>query len=130
MYLYFLCDLEVYLKYTFQIDVFLFKPRRIPEVDFLQWCIYFQTQKYTFKICVFKFKLRSIQDVDFPNLCFSFQEVYLKRTFIIDVFILKIRSILEVDFLNLCIYDQTQSIFEVDSLYNVFLFILRSILEV
>ena len=36
---------EVYLKQTFNIDVFIFKLRSILEVDFLNLSIYFQTQK-------------------------------------------------------------------------------------
>ena len=39
--------LEAYLKYTFWIGVLFFKFRSIPEMDFLNLCIYIQTQKYT-----------------------------------------------------------------------------------
>ena len=52
---------EVNRKSIFQIDVFLFKLRSIPEVDFQYRCIYFETQKYTqsmtFQTYVFIFKL-------------------------------------------------------------------------
>ena len=37
---------EVYLKRTFNIDVFILKIRSILEVDFLNLCIYDQTQKH------------------------------------------------------------------------------------
>ena len=38
---------EVYRKYISQIDVFLFKLRSMPELDFLNLCIYFETLKYS-----------------------------------------------------------------------------------
>ena len=61
---------EVYLKWNFNIDVFIFKLRSTLQVGFLNLC-YAQTQKYTGSICqfdVFLFKLRSILEVDFLNL--------------------------------------------------------------
>ena len=89
--MYFFSNWEVYLKWTFNTDVFTFKLRSILEVDFLNLCIYVQIQKHAgsrfFKLMYF----------------ISKSEVYLWY-----VFILKLRNILEVNFLNLCIYLQTQ----------------------
>ena len=71
--------------------MYLFSKSSILEVDFVNLCIYVETQKYT----------RST----FSKLMYFFSvlEIYLN----IDVFILKLKSILEVDFQNLCIYLQT-----------------------
>ena len=69
---------EVNRKSIFQIDVFLYKLRSIPEVDFQYRCIYFETQKYT------QSRLSKLMYLS------SNFEVYLKQTFNIDVFILKL----------------------------------------
>ena len=69
---------EVNRKSIFQIDVFLFKLRSIPEVDFQYRYIYFETQKYT------QSRLSKLMYLS------SNFEVYLKQTFNIDVFILKL----------------------------------------
>ena len=45
--IYLLSDSGVCLKLTLWIDVFISKVRSILEEDFLNWCIYVQTQKYT-----------------------------------------------------------------------------------
>ena len=45
--MYFFSILEVYLKQTFNIDVFILKLRSILEVYYVNLCIYHQTLKYT-----------------------------------------------------------------------------------
>ena len=75
----YLCsNLEVYKKYFFQIEVFLFNLRIILDVDFQYWCIYFETQKNTWS------RLSTLMYLSFNS------KVYLKQTFNIDVFILKL----------------------------------------
>ena len=91
----------------------MFKLRSILQVDFLNRCIYFQTQKYTgsrlsklmhlrsnlevyrkytFNIDVFILKLQKYTSSRLSKLMYIFSnpEVYLKQTFNIDVFILKL----------------------------------------
>ena len=77
----------------------MFKLRSILQVDYLNRCIYFQTQKYTWSRL---FKLM--------YLC-SNSEVYRKQIFQIDVFFVsffKHKSMFEVYFQHWCIYFETQ----------------------
>ena len=98
----FLFKLGIYLKQTFNIDIFILKLKITLQVDFLNLCIYLKTLKCT------KSRLTSN----------------------IDAFILKLRTILEVDFLHLCIYVQVQKY--ISSLFPklMFFFQTQSILAV
>ena len=102
--MYFFSNLEVYLKQSFNIDVFILKVRSRLEVDFLNLFIYLQTLKYTWSRL-------SILMYLFWN-----SKVYiLEVDFQIYEFMWKLRSVF---------------IFEVDFLNKLLLFKLRSILEV
>ena len=135
--MYIFSNSEVHLKWIFWIYVFMFKLRSILQVDFLNWCIYFQIQKYTWS--------------RFLNLYIYVQTLkYTWSRFSILIYLfMKLKSILEVDFSNLCIYVQIKKytwkkfsklnsciymfklryIFEADFLNTIFLFKVRSILE-
>ena len=103
--MYLFSDLEVYLKESFKIYVFIVKLRSIREVYFLNWCnssktptwnrlevdfqywyVYFQMQKYTWG--------------GLPKFMYSCSnsEIHKKEIFHIDVFLFKLTSILEVEF--------------------------------
>ena len=94
---------EVYLKQTFNIDVFILKLWGILEVDFLNLWIYVQTQKYIWS--------------RFPkiNYFFSNSEVYLKYT----SFQKKLRSIDKV------LLKYKQSIFLFFSVFLLYLYFLK-----
>ena len=73
----------------------MLKSRNILEKDFLNWCIYLQTQKYTWS------RLLKLM-----YLCIN-SKLYKKYIFHFDVFLFKLWSILEVVFQYWYIYFET-----------------------
>ena len=117
----YLCsNLEVYRKYVFQIEVFLFNIRIILDVDFQYSCIYFETQKYTWS------RLSRLM-----YLLWTLKYTWSRLSILMYLFWNSKVYILEVDFQ---IYEfmwklRSVFIFEVDFLNKLLLFKLRSILE-
>ena len=91
--MYLFSNSEVYLRWTFFTYIFMFKLRSILQRDFLNRCIYFQTQKYTWSnLCIYV-STQKYTGSRFSKLMYFFNwEVYLKYAFNIDVFILKLQN--------------------------------------
>ena len=76
--------LKSLLEECFNVDIFILKLRSKLEVDFLNWCIYFQTQKYIWS---------TLSKLIYLSL---HSEVYKKWLFHFYVFRFKLRSILSL----------------------------------